>query len=156
MKPRTVYEKAVQDFTQTARRLARLNQRFRGASFAEFEMLMGLDDEALKRSDCRSRWSSGRSSKCMKPSCSVSRETGITLDWRCCRPPACNGWGPFLHLLHTKAPLQRSPRSVADVQRCHPNVTSGVSILHTVSEPRHRVGEGEANTCVRFHYGHRH
>src|SRR5262249_34910978 len=46
MKPRTVYEKAVQDFTETARRLARLNQRFRGASFAEFEMLMGLDDEA--------------------------------------------------------------------------------------------------------------
>ena len=42
MKPRTVYEKAVQDFTG-------LNQRFRGASFAEFEMLMGLDDEALKR-----------------------------------------------------------------------------------------------------------
>jgi len=49
MKPRTVYEKAVQDFTETARRLARLDQRFRGASFAEFEMLMGLDDEALKR-----------------------------------------------------------------------------------------------------------
>ena len=49
MKPRTVYEKAVQDFTENARQLARLNQRFRGASFAEFEMLMGLDDEALKR-----------------------------------------------------------------------------------------------------------
>jgi hypothetical protein len=49
MKPRTVYEKAVQDFTETAQQLARLNQRFRGASFAEFEMLMGLDDEALKR-----------------------------------------------------------------------------------------------------------
>ena len=27
MKPRTVYEKAVQDFTETARRLARLNQQ---------------------------------------------------------------------------------------------------------------------------------
>ena len=49
MKPRTVYEKAVQDFTETARRLARLNQHFRQASFAEFEMLMGLDDEVLKR-----------------------------------------------------------------------------------------------------------
>jgi len=24
--------------------------------------------------DCRSRWSSGRSSKCMKPSCSISRD----------------------------------------------------------------------------------
>jgi len=49
MKPRTVYEKAVQDFTQTALLLATLNQRFRQASFAEFEMLVGLDDEALKR-----------------------------------------------------------------------------------------------------------
>ena len=49
MKPRTVYEKAVQDFTETARRLARLNQHFRQASFAEFEMLMALDDEVLKR-----------------------------------------------------------------------------------------------------------
>ena len=49
MKPRTVYEKAVQDFTETAQQLARLNQRFRGASFAEFEMLMALDDEVLKR-----------------------------------------------------------------------------------------------------------
>ena len=48
-KPRTVYEKAVQDFTETARRLARLNQHFRQASFSEFEMLMGLDDEVLKR-----------------------------------------------------------------------------------------------------------
>jgi len=47
MKPRTVYEKAVQDFTETA--LARLNQHFRQASFAEFEMLMGFDDEVLKR-----------------------------------------------------------------------------------------------------------
>ena len=48
MKPRTVYEKAVQDFTETARRLARLDQHFRQASFAEFEMLM-VDDEVLKR-----------------------------------------------------------------------------------------------------------
>jgi hypothetical protein len=48
-KPRTVYEKAAQDFTETARRLARLNQHFRQASFAEFKMLMGLDDEVLKR-----------------------------------------------------------------------------------------------------------
>ena len=48
-KPRTVYEKAVQDFTETARQLARLNQHFRQASFAEFETLMGLDDEVLKR-----------------------------------------------------------------------------------------------------------
>ena len=37
MKPRTVYEKAVQDFTEIARRLARLDQ------------LMGLDDGILKR-----------------------------------------------------------------------------------------------------------
>jgi len=53
MKPRTVYEKAVQDFTETARKLARLNQHFRQASFAEFEMefemLMGFDEEVLKR-----------------------------------------------------------------------------------------------------------
>ena len=49
MKPRTVYEKAVQDFTETARRLARLNQNFRQASFAEFEMLMVVDDGVLKR-----------------------------------------------------------------------------------------------------------
>jgi hypothetical protein len=49
MKPRTVYEKAVQDFTETARQLARLNQHFRQASFADFEMLMGVDDGALKR-----------------------------------------------------------------------------------------------------------
>ena len=48
MKPRTVYEKAVQDFTETARQLARLNQHFRRASFAEFEMLMALDDEAVR------------------------------------------------------------------------------------------------------------
>jgi len=40
MKPRTVYEKAVQDFTKTARRLARLDQHFRQTSFAEFTMLM--------------------------------------------------------------------------------------------------------------------
>ena len=46
MKPRTVYEKAVQEFTDIAQRL---NERLQGASFAEFEMLMGLDDEALKR-----------------------------------------------------------------------------------------------------------
>ena len=43
MTPRTVYEKAVQDFTETAQQLARLNQLFRHASFAEFEMLMGLE-----------------------------------------------------------------------------------------------------------------
>ena len=49
MKPRTVYEKAVQDFTETAPRLARLDQHFRQASFAEFKMLMAFDDEALKR-----------------------------------------------------------------------------------------------------------
>ena len=49
MKPRTVYEKAVQDFTETAQQLARLDQHFRQASFAEFETLMGLDDEVLKR-----------------------------------------------------------------------------------------------------------
>jgi hypothetical protein len=49
MKPRTVYEKTVQDFIQTARRQATLNPHFREASFTEFEMLMGLDDEVLKR-----------------------------------------------------------------------------------------------------------
>ena len=49
MKPRTVYEKAVQDFTETARQLARLNQHFQQASFSEFEMPMGLDDEVLKQ-----------------------------------------------------------------------------------------------------------
>ena len=49
MKPRTVYEKAVQDFTQTARRLARLDQHFRQTSFAEFKMLMTFDYEVLKR-----------------------------------------------------------------------------------------------------------
>jgi len=49
MKPRTVYEKAVQDFTETARRLARLGQNFRQASFAEFKMLMTFDYEVLKR-----------------------------------------------------------------------------------------------------------
>ena len=48
MKPRTVYEKAVQDFTETAQQLARLDQHFRQASFAEFKMLM-FDDELLKR-----------------------------------------------------------------------------------------------------------
>ena len=49
IKPRTVYEKAVQDFTETARRLARLDQHFRQTSFAEFTMLMTFDDEVLKR-----------------------------------------------------------------------------------------------------------
>jgi hypothetical protein len=49
MKPRTVYERAVQDFIQTARLQATLNQHFRQASFAEFELLMGLDHEVLKR-----------------------------------------------------------------------------------------------------------
>ena len=49
MKPHTVYEKAVQDFTEIAQQLARLDQHFRQASFSEFEMLMGLDDEVLKR-----------------------------------------------------------------------------------------------------------
>ena len=52
MKPRTVYDKAVQDFTETAQRLARLDQHFRQTSFAEFKMLMAFDafdDEALKR-----------------------------------------------------------------------------------------------------------
>jgi hypothetical protein len=49
MKPRTVYEKAVQDFTETARRLARLDQHFRQTSFTEFTMLMTFDDEVLKR-----------------------------------------------------------------------------------------------------------
>jgi hypothetical protein len=44
--------------------------------------------------------------------------------------------------------------AVADMQHCRPNVTRSVSILHSVSEPRHRVQEGEAMTprCVRFHH----
>src|SRR6516164_234307 len=49
MKPRTIYEKAVRDFAETAQQLARLYQHFRQASFAEFKMLMAFDDEALKR-----------------------------------------------------------------------------------------------------------
>jgi hypothetical protein len=36
--------------------------------------------------------------------------------------------------------------AVADMQRRNLNVTSSVSILHTVSEPRHRVGHGKATT----------
>ena len=36
-------------FHRTARQLARLNQYFQQASFAEFEMMMAFDDEALKR-----------------------------------------------------------------------------------------------------------
>jgi hypothetical protein len=50
-------------------------------------------------------------------------------------------------------PVPRSPAApesdvaaVADMQHCRPNVTTSVSILHTVSEPRHRVEEGEAMT----------
>ena len=49
MKPRTVYEKAVQDFTETARQLESQKQRFRHTSFSEFERLMALDDGVLKR-----------------------------------------------------------------------------------------------------------
>jgi hypothetical protein len=49
MKPRTVYEKAVQDFTETAQQLARRDQHFGQASFAEFKMLIAFDDERLKR-----------------------------------------------------------------------------------------------------------
>jgi hypothetical protein len=49
MKPRTVYEKAVEDLTETAQQLARLDQNFWQVSFEEFKMLTGLDDAALKR-----------------------------------------------------------------------------------------------------------
>jgi hypothetical protein len=83
MKPRTVYEKALQDFTETARRLARLDQHFRQASFAEFKMLMAFeafDDEALKRYGLSKPMASRRSSKCIKPSCSVSRDDGFSKD----------------------------------------------------------------------------
>jgi hypothetical protein len=54
----------------------------------------------------------------------------------------------------SRAPLQRPLAAVADMQHCHPNVTSSVSILHSVSKPRHRVEEGEAMTptCVRLHH----
>jgi hypothetical protein len=55
-------------------------------------------------------------------------------------------------------PDKLAAAAVADMQHCHPNATSGVSILHSVAEPGHRVGEAEAMapTRVRFHYGHRH
>ena len=88
MKPRTVYEKAVQDFTETAQQLARLNQRFRGASFAEFEMLMGLDDEALKRYGLPKPMVERA---LIKPSCSV----GITLDGGAAAPWPSSGRGLF-------------------------------------------------------------
>ena len=39
---------------------------------------------------------------------------------------------------------QFAAAAVADMQHCHPNATSGVSILHSVAEPGHRVGEAEA------------
>ena len=68
----------MQDFTETAQQLARLGQHFRQASFAEFKMLMGFDDEVLKLYGLPSRWSSGRSSKRMKPSCSISRDDGFS------------------------------------------------------------------------------
>ena len=45
---KSVYEKAVRNFTETARKLARRDQHFRQASFAEFKMLMAFeafDDE---------------------------------------------------------------------------------------------------------------
>jgi hypothetical protein len=41
------------------------------------------------------------------------------------------------------SPLQRLA-IVADMQHCRQNITHIVSILHNVSEPRHRFGEGEA------------
>jgi len=44
MKPRTVYEKAVQDFTETA---SKAKPTLSAGIVAEFEMLMELDDEAL-------------------------------------------------------------------------------------------------------------
>jgi hypothetical protein len=78
MKPRTVYEKAVQDFTETAQQLARLNQHFRQASFSEFEMLMGLDDEVLKRYGLPKP--TVKRAKCIKPSCSISRDDGFSKD----------------------------------------------------------------------------
>ena len=49
MKPRTVYEKAVQDLTEAAQQMARLDQNLWKVSFQEFRMLMGVDDAALKR-----------------------------------------------------------------------------------------------------------
>src|SRR5262249_359618 len=91
MKPRTVYEKAVRDFAETAQQLARLDQHFRQASFAEFETLMAFDDEALKRYGLPSPWSSERSSKCIKPSCSV----GITLDGGAAAPWASKAGASF-------------------------------------------------------------
>jgi hypothetical protein len=40
--------RSASDLTETARQLAGINQHFRQASFAEFEMLMGLDYKVLK------------------------------------------------------------------------------------------------------------
>jgi hypothetical protein len=80
MKPRTVYEKAVQDFTETARKLARLNQHFRQASFAEFEMLMGFDDEVLKRYGLPKPMVERALLEVYQAVCSISRDTEITLD----------------------------------------------------------------------------
>src|SRR5262249_22208087 len=81
MKPRTFYDKAVQDFTETAQQLARLNQHFRQASFAEFEMLMGLDDEVLKRYGLPKPAVKRALLEVYKPSCSISRDDGFSKDY---------------------------------------------------------------------------
>jgi len=57
MKPRTVYEKAVQDFTETAQQLARLEQHFCQASFAEFKCWWRSMMRHRSGTGCRSRWS---------------------------------------------------------------------------------------------------
>jgi hypothetical protein len=52
------------------------------------------------------------------------------------------GYGPF----GCVGQIKGAKWTVAEMQHCPPNVTSSVSILYSVSEPRHRVGEGKAMT----------
>ena len=78
MKPRTVYEKAVPDFTETARQLARQDQHSLQASFAEFKMLMAFDDEALKRYGLPKPTVERALIEVYKPSCSISRDDGFS------------------------------------------------------------------------------
>ena len=51
-------------------------------------------------------------------------------------------------MLTTRPLAVQTVAAVADMQHCHLNVRAVFSILHTVSEPRHKVGDGEAVTNV--------
>ena len=64
-------------------------------SFAEFEMLMGLDDGVLKRYGLPKPMVERALIECIKPSCSISRDTGITLDGGAAAPWPSTGWGLF-------------------------------------------------------------